>query len=265
MNTTNTPCVAIVIFVIGDEYRKSFTSIFEPNVIAYCKKHGYDLYILDKLLRAEPDMTKKKFFWQRLLVPSAFSKYDYVVSMDSDIFVHPDSPPLPLHEIPIGKVAAVNERKYFNNYEWRETVQLKRGWEKTGREWHALSGEERPYNDHLNGGFVIYQPKYHAEIMKELYDTNIDNYMKYHQDDQSILSLFLIDNNMIHWLDERYDRIWLFWKEIMYPEFDHYPMELKKMFVKNFIQLNYFTHFTSGIDIDLIESSCERPYDGGPM
>jgi hypothetical protein len=45
--------------------------------------------------------------------------------MDSDIFVNPNTPALPLNEIPEGKIAAVNERKYFGNYEWREEVQIK--------------------------------------------------------------------------------------------------------------------------------------------
>ena len=159
---------------------------------------------------------------------------------------------MPLTEIPTGKVGAVNERKYMGNYEWREKVQIKKGWEKTGKEWHALSGEIRNYNDHINGGLVIYQPKYHAEMMVKLYDDNIANYMKYHQDDQSILSLHFIDNNLIHWLDERYNKIWLFWKDIFYPNFERYPENIKRDFVQNCLNLNYFTHFTSGIDIRYI-------------
>ena len=75
-------------------------------------------------------MPKKLFFWQRLLIPSLFPDYDYVISLDSDIYINPDSPPLPFHEIPEGKVGAVNERKYFQNYEWREEIQEKNCWEK---------------------------------------------------------------------------------------------------------------------------------------
>ena len=76
--------------------------------------------------------------------------------------------------------------------------------------------------------------------------------MKYHQDDQSILSSYLIDNDLIYWLDERYDKIWFFWKEIFYPKFNYYPEDMKKLFVQNFTKLNYFTHFTSGIDINYL-------------
>ena len=108
------------------------------------------------------------------------------------------------------------------------------------------------YNDHLNSGFMIYQPKYHGEMIKKLYDDNIDNYQKYHQDDQSILSSFLIDNDLIYWLDQRYNRVWYFWKEIMYPDFDLYEIRLQKKLVENFVNLNYFCHFTSMVDIDLL-------------
>lgn len=244
--------VAFVVFVIGDKYINNFNKYFHNNLKQYCDKYGYDLIIQTKLLREEENMTSKKFYWQRILIPFHFTEYDFVVSIDSDIYVNINSPPLPLDSIPKGKVAAVNERKYFGNYEWREKIQQQMGWEKTGKDWHKLSGETRDYNDHINGGFVIYQPAFHGEIMKKLYDENISTFMKYHQDDQSILSLYFIDNDMIYWLDERYNKIWFFWKNIFYPDFNRYPENMKKAFVHNFLNLNYFTHFTSGIDIKYI-------------
>jgi hypothetical protein len=242
--------VAIVVFVIGEEYINRFSRVFKNNLINYCNKYNYTLIILDELIRHEEDMDRKKFYWQRLLIPNKFKEYDYVVSMDSDIYINPDSPPLPLNEIPEGKIGAVNERKYFNNYEWREKIQTKMGWDKTGKDWHLLSGETRDYNDHINGGFIIYQPKYHGEKLVKLYDDNINNYMKYHQDDQSILSLYFIDNDLIYWLDERFNKIWFFWKEIFYPGFNDLPNNIKKKYIQNFLNLNYFTHFTGGGDYE---------------
>ena len=244
--------IAIVIFIIGDNYIQKFNNKFRNTLTQYCSKYGYELILLNEYIKNEPNMDKKKFYWQRMLIPDKFSEYDYVVSMDSDIFVNPNSPPIPFDKIPEGKIAAVNERKYFGNYEWRERVQLKNGWEKTGKEWYALSGETKDYNDHINGGFIIYQPKHHAQIFKELYEKNIDNYMKYHQDDQSIISSYVIDNDLVYWLDERFNKIWFFWKEIFYPNFNSLPSNLKQMYIHNFISLNYFTHFTSHIDVDFI-------------
>ena len=244
--------VAVVVFVIGDVYQQNFNQYFRKNLEMYCKKYNYDFILLDKLIKHEENMDKRKFFWQRLLLPDKFRSYDYVVSIDSDIYVNMDSPGLPLDEIPEGKVAAVNERKYFGNFEWREMIQTQMGWEKTGKDWYALSNEKKNYNDHINGGLVIYQPKYHGDKLKQLYDNNIKNYTKYHQDDQSILSSYLIDNDMIYWLDERYNRIWFFWKHIFYPDFDTYPTKMKQSIVKNFTKLNYFTHFTGQADREYI-------------
>ena len=85
-------------------------------------------------------------------------------------------------------------------------------------------------------------------MMKDLYEQNINNYTKYHQDDQSILSSFIIDNDIIHWLDERFNRIWYFWREIFYPNFDNLSDELKQEYIHNFINLNYFTHFTGNLN-----------------
>jgi hypothetical protein len=244
--------IAIVVFVIGEKYIENFEKKFKKNLVDYCNKYNYELIILSEFIRNEENMDKKKFYWQRLLIPDKYKDYDYIISLDSDIFINPNAPPLPLNEIPQGKVAAVNERKYFGNYEWRENIQRKMGWEKTGKEWYALSGENKNYNDHINGGLVIYQPKYHAKLFLDLYDNNIINYMKYHQDDQSIISSFVIDNDLIYWLDERFNKIWFFWREIFYPNFYHTPDYVRKIYVDNFINLNYFTHFTSGSDVEYI-------------
>jgi hypothetical protein len=242
--------VAIVVFVIGEQYVNTFNNFFKFNLENYCKKYNYDLIILNELIQKEDNIDKKKFFWQRLLIPFKYQEYDYVISLDSDIYINYNAPPLPLDEIPLGKVGAVNERKYLENYEWRENVQKKQKWnDTTGIEWYALSGDIKNYNDHINGGLVIYQPKYHAEIFKNLYVNNIKNYLKYHQDDQSILSSYLIDNNMIYWLDQRFNRVWFFWKEIMYPFFDICNEDLKQIMVLNYISLNFFCHFTGNIDV----------------
>jgi hypothetical protein len=244
--------VAIVIFVIGDRYIKNFNDKFKTSVESYCVKYDYDLIILDSLIRNEEYMDTKKFYWQRLLIPNKYKDYDFVVSLDSDIFINSNAPPLPLNEIPEGKVSAINERKYLGTYEPREIIQVRMGWEKTGKDWYALSGENKQYNDHINGGLVIYQPKHHGETFEQLYNNNISNYMKYHQDDQSILSSYLIDNNLIYWLDERFNRIWFFWREIFHPNFYSLSDDGRKRLVHSFIEQNYFVHFTSGYDIKYI-------------
>jgi len=245
--------VAIVVFVIGEEYTIKFNDVFKSSIESYCQKYHYELIILTELIQPEEYMDKKKFYWQRLLIPNHFKDYDFVVSLDSDIFIHSNAPPLPFNEIPEGQVAAVNERKYLGNYERREQIQVRMGWEKTGKDWYALSGENKEYNDHINGGLVIYQPKYHAVIFHHLYHANIPNYMNYHQDDQSILSSYLIDNEMIYWLDERFNRIWFFWREIFYPYFGEMSEEVKQFIVNDCICQNYFTHFTGGGEIEYIQ------------
>jgi lipopolysaccharide biosynthesis glycosyltransferase len=244
--------VAVVVFVVGSKYVNMFESKFKKNLNYYCQKQGYELIILSEMIRKEEKMDGQKFLWQKLLIPSKFMNYDYVVVMDADIFVNPNSPPLPFNEIPDGKIGCVNERKYMGNYEWRELVQIRFKYEKTGKDWYKLSGVDKNYHDHMNSGVVIYQPKHHANILVELYDNNIKNYMKFHQGDQSILSIYFMDNDLIYWIDERFNRVWGFWKEIFYPFFNHLPNQLKKIIVANCINLNYFTHFTGGEYIEFI-------------
>jgi hypothetical protein len=259
------PRIIIVVLVVGEAYTKTFQSFFLNNLVNYCNIHHYELDVLDKVIKppaeGEPPMNKRQFFWQRMLIPSKYRDYDYVITMDSDIYVSLNAPALPLAEIPRGKVGAVNERKYFQNYEWREQLQVKFGWERTGRDWHARSGLDRPYNDHINAGLIIYQPAYHADALVALYNDNIDNYMIFHQDDQSILSVFFIDNDLIHWIDERYNRIWMFWRHLFYPNFDDLDEDTKRLYVARFTELNYFTHFCSGLDIDCLPTAPRRSTD----
>lgn len=258
--TPASPKVAIVIFVMGEKYIATFNKYFKNSVLDYCFRHNYDLKVQTELIRPDEEalQNKKKFFWQRFLVAKQYADYDFVVSMDSDIFIHKDAPALPLLDIPAGAIAAVNERKYMdNNYEWRERVQEECGWEKTGKDWHAKSGFlDAESHDHVNGGLIIYQPRHHAELFAKLYDENVGQFQKYHQDDQSFLSMYLLRNAQtlpVFWLDGRFNRIWFFWKHIFYPQFDQdLSPEIKRKYVQQFIGLNYFTHFTSGMDINLL-------------
>jgi len=205
-------------------------------------------------------MDSKRFFWERLLIPYAYRNYDYVVSIDADIYVSDKAPPLPLHELG-HRIGAVNERKMFGSYEYRENIQRRMGWKDIrGRDWYALSGDTVTYDDHINGGFVVYQPAYHAEIMNALYTRYINVHERFYQDDQSVLSHFLMENDMVYWLDERFNRVWFFWRELFYPCWTEAYDEgsplvsdtLKLIYVKNYTDMNYFCHFTSGTDADVL-------------
>jgi hypothetical protein len=245
--------VAIVIFVIGDKYIQSFNSFFKNSVEKYCKKYNYDLIILTELINKNINHNYYEIIMQKILIPNKYKTYDFVVVLDSDIYINGNAPPLPFSQIPNGKVGCVNERKYLGNYEWREKVQLDQGWEKTGKDWYKMSNSKNLYNDHPNTGMMIYQPKYHGEILEKLYYDNINQNIKYHQGDQGLLSIFLMENEMIHWLDERYNRIWFFWKEILYPLYNGLPDNLKQILMYNYIELNYFCHFTSMGDVNILQ------------
>ncbi len=241
--------IAIAVFIVGDRYVQQFNAVFRAPLEAYCTRHSYDLVVLTELLRPLKPFNRKKFFWQRFLIPGLpqFADYDYVLTLDADILVSPVAPALPILES--GKIGCINERKYLGCYEWREDVQRAHGWEATGRDWYKLSGEDKPYHDHIQGGFVLYQPKAHGALMTKVYEENVESYAKWHQDDQSFLSSYGIDNDLIQWVDQRYDCVWSFWRDIMYPQFVAYHPSLKALFVTRFMELNWFTHWTGGEDV----------------
>ena len=54
--------VAIVVFVIGDKYINMYNTYYKLNLEQYCKKHNYDLIILNELIQKEDNLDKKNFF-----------------------------------------------------------------------------------------------------------------------------------------------------------------------------------------------------------
>jgi len=61
-----------------------------------------------------------------------------------------------------------------------------------------------------------------------------------------------MDNDLIFWLDQRYNRIWSFWRDLFYPNFGYLHENDKRIYIQNFIDLNYFCHFTSLVDVEYI-------------
>ena len=46
-----------------------------------------------------------------------------------------------------------------------------------------------------------------------------------------------------------FNRIWFFWREIFHPDFYSLSYDKRKILVDKYIESNYFTHFTSQIDV----------------
>ena len=252
-----------VVLVIGESYSNNFELLFRKPLEKYCQRCGYDLVVRDTFISKTDDapMDKKKFLWERLLIPQEYNHkgYDFVVSIDADMYISENAPPLPLHELG-HRIGAVNERKLLGTYEYREMVQRRLSKADTkGRDWYALSGHTVEYDDHINSGLVVYRPEYHADIMSALYKRFIGEYQRFHQDDQSVLSHFLMENDMIHWLDGRFNCIWHFWRELVYPCWDEtvdaegtvlINDTMKLICLKNYVDMNYFCHMRSVVDTD---------------
>ena len=62
--------VAIVVFLIGEQYIKSFNIYFRKNLESYCSKYGYDLILQTELIQQEKDMTKKTSIFTITKIPN---------------------------------------------------------------------------------------------------------------------------------------------------------------------------------------------------
>lgn len=97
----------VVTVVIGAQYLRDYDRHARKRFEAYCTRHGYDLKVIDTVIR---DLPGKKFTWQKqcLMDLPWFADYDQIAYLDADILIARDAPPLPV--IPPGKLAAVPDK-----------------------------------------------------------------------------------------------------------------------------------------------------------
>ncbi len=98
---------AMVTFVVGARYQADFDKYCRKRAEAYCRRHGYDLIVVDQPIR---ELEGKKYTWQKLLLPESvyWSEYDVLCYFDADILIAKDAPQLP--EIARGKIGGVPDQ-----------------------------------------------------------------------------------------------------------------------------------------------------------
>lgn len=101
------PRTCVVTVVIGERYLRDYDRHVRKRFEAYCSRHGYDLKVVDAVIR---DLPGKKFTWQKqcLMDLPWFADYDQVAYLDADILIARDAPALPV--IPPGKIGAAPDK-----------------------------------------------------------------------------------------------------------------------------------------------------------
>jgi hypothetical protein len=252
---------AVVTLAFGPD-KPVYDSLFLPTIKAYCKKHNYDYIEINEPFDKDIRIMNSKpgICMQRLLICSQpwSSQYDYIVMFDSDILVNVNQAPDIIEGIPEGKIGAVCERKLFKlEFSQKVWSRWRPDLPQNGEEYYKKYGYPEGFQNQLNGGVMVYQPKHHAEFLSNLYKKYTPDILNGNRQlndyDQDILSYHIQKEGLIHWLDERWNMVWVLYQILLYPFLNpNEHKEFLKMALGNLFDLSYVVHMAGHVGWDLL-------------
>ncbi len=271
---------AIITLAIGEQYLQMWENLCQANWQKYAAQHGFDVICIDRWLDTSKRAKTRSPAWQKCLILSQeFSKkYERIIWVDSDVLINPTSPCITLN-VPPEKVGAVDaaatpspdlvrlalERLYDfwddpNMYRELET-----------REYYTRYGLFPAFDQMVRTGVLVMSPAHHRELLEKAYYNEEER-----KDDMRYISHELLKADCVHWIDGRFDPVWLILKALHYPfllekqvKSDKITEKLKQKLMrsenanqKNLIKIclnaafrnNYFMHFAGCVDeMSLVE------------
>lgn len=233
--------VAIFVVCIGSEYKKHYMNIFYPFTVQYCRKHNYDLHVIDCYI-GHPEHHQPSCIhmmkWLAPITDLAF-RYDRVMVIDADIIINPILTP-PIHTLELdGKIGVVDEFSQ-PTVEKRLEIQRKNKWELTATEYYKTNGFDIDTKMLFNSGMCICEPKIHFPVFQEI-ASYMEAQMGFVQFEQRIFGYVLQKNNIYKVLPNEWNTLWFFARD-----------KGGKQELKDVAKSKYLLHMTSGIDHDLV-------------
>jgi len=246
---------ALVTFAIGERHKTAFDTYFRKSVEDYAEKYNYDFICIEKPLHTFTAPTRANgFLIQKLLITTQpwSSKYDYIVWIDSDIFITPHAEDIINYCQNTTKVCATNQASHINRRQ-RLLNQITRNYEQTSCQWYKDRGIDTQIEDVLQSGVMVFQPAIHSQICQQIYDSVIENshYIR-HGEDQPFISYMLLKQDLVHFIPWEFNTVWVQHYNIykqQQTDTEKTALMGKLMFITNFI------HYTSLEDIRLISNA----------
>jgi hypothetical protein len=209
------PTKAIVTLLIGQKYQQRWSTICAKNWLQYAEKNGYDLICIDQPLDESTLAQSRSPAWQKCLILSdeRVKKYDRIVWIDSDILINPHSPCI-VSQVPEDKVGAVSSfHQFYEQLPGKNETLMNRaveflGWTfRNEKEYYLKAQLPELFDQIVQTGVMVLSPKYHPSILEYTYrnyqDTPVGDF------EMESLSYELIKNNHVHWLDDRFNKLWI--------------------------------------------------------
>jgi len=223
---------AIISLAIGDGYLANWERNAMPTLKRYCANNNLGLYIQDESLDHAPN--RKKFTWQKLLLPEQlkkqFPKVKRFCYLDSDVIANPFRESV-FEEIPGGNLGLVSQFKnlplpldkvlrtiaYFRNQYYDKEYPLDSALFMTPEQIFGYHGFPVK-NDYACMGFILGDVEKHSLEF-------LDIYHKYDSQvfsitgggDEPILNYEFQNRDDLKWLPYEYQAIWIFEMAWKYP------------------------------------------------
>jgi hypothetical protein len=210
---------ALVTLAVGDEFAERWHRLCEPNWRGYADRHGYDVICLEDPLDDSRRARDRSPSWQKLLVlgqPFA-SEYERIVWVDSDV-VFGDEAPAITADVPLEKVGAVDEAGEMP-LEFKRMV-----YGRAFQNYYSDYGFEGSLDHVVQAGVLVTSPKHHRELFEHVYETYEDKPAMFYE--MRPLSWELQQAGLVHWLDRRFNWLWIVYRAVHDPvliEYHRHP------------------------------------------
>jgi lipopolysaccharide biosynthesis glycosyltransferase len=226
-----------------------YTRLWRASHENYCKKHGYDLKIIDKFLDKQLDAKRHIDANNRLLVCSQewSDAYDYIIYLDADILININAPPIHTAYEYGDKIGIVDEFSQPQPEERAERINKRLGWEESAKAYYKLAGFDIDTDTLFNAGMMVFQPKKHKKYLEKMYSYYEPGYTTHRRGahyQQAIIGYDLMVNNKCIVMSNEWNCVW-----------HHYKVYYDgKKTLQDIFEKHYFVHFAGGIDHDQIEN-----------
>lgn len=197
---------ALVTIAIGDKYLTNWKQFCEPGWARYATKYNFDLICLTKPLDTSPRASARSPAWQKCLILSQeFSaQYERIVWVDSDIIFNPLAPDV-TSGVPLDKVGIVEDpgfspiflRRFYQRYP-KSIINY------TPQDYYRQYGLPDECSKACNTGLMVLSAV-HRSILEHVYDYYEEKGGREWHMEQRPLSYELLKNEMIHWMDPRFN------------------------------------------------------------
>jgi hypothetical protein len=246
---------AIVSFVIGEVYEKTWTRMCAPNWIRYARRIGADVILFKG--RIDAGDVARSPAWQKLLIlglPWA-RRYERIIWLDSDIVINEGAPDILDYAGPVEKIGICEDCGRMSPAEAQVYLEGKTGAtlspDKVQTSWRTalrqiyLNNQTPPHETMFNTGVMVLSPAHHDAALRSIYSCPQIS----HLCEQPQLSHRLLEDDLAHILSPRFN--WgliepielIFNNGMIGDETPEFRAQVMHVIVRSQLKSAYFLHF----------------------